>query len=195
MALVPIYDYLHKPFRYVFITSFTTPDKHDSRIVYHKTVIYNMTQDVIVWIGTPIHEVCNVVDTIESNVLLQKLHACCEKSLSYIVSNEWTLHRCCIAYTLKYLCQLLKTVGIGIHELKALIKRTKHPLMSYLYIRVLEDALQEEAEKRFILSSANIIKKHWKSAVSNPYHPIGKRRLQYEFNDLAGVGCFRQPSA
>jgi hypothetical protein len=51
-------------------------------------------------------------------------------------------------------------------------------------IEKLERYCEIEAEKRFLNRKARVIQHRFKDVVSNPYHPICKRRLMREFNSL-----------
>lgn len=67
-----------------------------------------------------------------------------------------------------------------VHFAKHLWKTYRHEALG----RSLDVLLEKEACMRHLSSKARVIQSKWRRAISDPCHPICRRRLQREFTDL-----------
>jgi hypothetical protein len=189
MSTYPIYLYTYGiPFEYVCIGN------HNVEL-WQYAIVFNLNTKRIMNLAASVAERCEVVGSIDNRKLLDQLLVCLEGNLGFytIPSADlgWYLkhHDVCRNLLMKFVSSLISetwtipALKMYLIELNGNYHEVNNDIV-VMVESILDRKLIEEANHLFMERKAKLIQRVWRDAISNPYHPCCKRRLEQEANEL-----------
>jgi hypothetical protein len=186
MSTYPIYLYTYGiPFEYVCIGN------HNVELLEY-AIVFNLNTKRIMNLAASLVERCEVVGSIDNRKLLDQLLVCLEGNLGYpeMPSAEKKYFDKVFRGSLLQFVTPMIAETWSIPALKMYLielNGSPHEANNDIVVMVesiLDRKLIEESNHRFMESNAKRIQRVWRDAISNPYNPCCKRRLEQEANEL-----------